>query len=312
MTFPRSLELLDDFPVTQDLPFRISRNRIKHFYPAHRHDYVEISLVLEGEGSETINGIEHPMIPGTVTFLLPYQVHEIRAHTDRPLKLYNCMFAPEFLLSTAGGHPELQQMLFDRRIDEPGYLQLEPAEFEVLHRAMSDMVAEFQSSHPWRKTMLQAKLTETLIRFDRLATDRSGSTASRDSVLGSTPMSAEGSDLLLYVHRHYREPLTLKTIAAEFHRNETYLCEQFRQQFGKTFVQLLQEIRTRHAAALLVSTNLKLADIAAEAGFGSTASLFRVFRQQRGMSPDAFRQLRKEGTVPTYDLWGSEHSGFSF
>ncbi|UUZ86576.1 AraC family ligand binding domain-containing protein [Paenibacillus sp. P26] len=38
--------------------------------PSHRHDFIEFSFVLEGQGKEWINGTEHEMRPGTVVLLL--------------------------------------------------------------------------------------------------------------------------------------------------------------------------------------------------------------------------------------------------
>ncbi|MDF2922307.1 MAG: transcriptional regulator, AraC family [Paenibacillaceae bacterium] len=307
MTFPRSLELLDKFKVPADFPFYISRNRIAPFYPSHRHDCLELSLVLSGEGTETINGISHPMSAGTFTFVLPYQVHELHSFEGSPLVLYNCMFAPEFLLSAYGGQEELQELLFNRRSDERRYLLLAGGEFARMGELMGEMLLEFAGTHSWRKPLLQAKLTETLIRFERLSSAasaasgssaapapsvRSASSARKHDIPagGRTRSSPDMWQVLMYMHRHYREPLTLRALAGEFHRNETYLCEQIKEHFGQTFVELLHEIRVRHASALLVSTSLKLADIAEEAGFGSTASLFRIFRRLRGVSPTEFRQ----------------------
>ena len=46
--FPLNLSSL---PNTKDtFPINISINEIQSFYPAHRHDFLEFSLILEGKG----------------------------------------------------------------------------------------------------------------------------------------------------------------------------------------------------------------------------------------------------------------------
>jgi AraC-like DNA-binding protein len=37
---------------------------------------------------------------------------------------------------------------------------------------------------------------------------------------------------------------------------------------------------------------MKIADIAAEVGYGSTQTLFRAFQKYKGLSPQAYRRLR--------------------
>jgi len=55
-------------------PLHISLNRLYHGFRPHRHDFLEFSYVIDGRGSESINDAKHQMLPGTFTFVLPYQV----------------------------------------------------------------------------------------------------------------------------------------------------------------------------------------------------------------------------------------------
>lgn len=75
------------------MPLHISINRLDHGFPPHRHDFLELEYVIEGRGTEFLNGVAHPMLPGTLTFILPYQIHEIRTEPGQTLVLYNCMFS---------------------------------------------------------------------------------------------------------------------------------------------------------------------------------------------------------------------------
>ncbi len=71
-------DYLKTYPnMDSSFPFHFSRNTLDRGFRAHRHDYLEFSYVVNGRGAETINDVKHTMTPGTFTFVLPYQVHEI-------------------------------------------------------------------------------------------------------------------------------------------------------------------------------------------------------------------------------------------
>jgi AraC-like DNA-binding protein len=98
--------------------------------------------------------------------------------------------------------------------------------------------------------------------------------------------------VITYIHSNFRESLSLTGLAEMFHFHSTHLSELIHKHTGQSFVRLLHEIRLRHACALLSSTEMKIADIAAEVGYGSTQTLFRAFHNYKGLSPQAYRRLR--------------------
>ncbi|MDF2723117.1 MAG: AraC family transcriptional regulator [Paenibacillus sp.] len=78
--FPVNQRLSESpFHISDMFPFHINTPSIRSRYPAHRHDYLELSFVIEGYGYQLINGKKCPMMPGTCSFLLPFQVHELFA-----------------------------------------------------------------------------------------------------------------------------------------------------------------------------------------------------------------------------------------
>lgn len=62
----------------------------------------------------------------------------------------------------------------------------------------------------------------------------------------------------------------------------------------KTIEQYIIEYRLEKVKELLVYTDLTLADIAFRLNFNSTAHLSTQFKQQTGLTPSYFRQIRKE------------------
>lgn len=140
-------------------PLHISLNRLYHGFRPHRHDFLEFSYVIDGRGSESINDAKHQMLPGTFTFVLPYQVHELFTEPGSTLVLYNCMFSMDLLMEP--GQEEGLMDLIDQNTLPPS-VQLSGADNERMKHLIEDMFREYAGQEPWRRTMLQVRLKEIL------------------------------------------------------------------------------------------------------------------------------------------------------
>ncbi|OCT15263.1 hypothetical protein A8709_14285 [Paenibacillus pectinilyticus] len=289
--FPQVVDLRYFEEVSPHFPFFISLNRVDSHFPAHRHDFLECSFVLGGSGVEIINGVSHPMEKGTFTFLLPYQMHELIAHKGTPLELYNCMFALDLLLPFMEQMPLLHKLLLDSPQEMSPFIKLDAQERARFTGLFAQLLNEFQQTSPWRDTFIRVKLMEMLIEFDRTRNQALTHRLAPAAILrtGSTKDDDMWS-ILLYIHHNYKEELKLHQLAKHFHRKENRLSEEIKRYAGKNFVELLHEIRIRHACALLASTDLHMSDIAVEIGYGSTQTFFRTFKEVKGQSPGVYRK----------------------
>lgn len=272
-----------------ELPLDFAVNRLERGYPAHSHDYLELSYVIEGEGTETIDGVTHPMRPGTLTFIQPFQIHELHTIPGRTLSLYNVRFSAE-LFAESAGDAELRRLLTGADPGVPSFHQFEGAAEEAMRRSFSALHAEFRSGESWRRLKLKVTLIDILIDFDR---------SRRQSPAAPRPDSAPNGgaqgknlylDIVRYIHHHFRDELTLNAVAERFGISPAYLSALFRKKTGRTFLCHVNDVRLRHACGLLASTDMKIADIALEAGYGSYNTFSRVFREHKGKTPNDYRR----------------------
>ena len=77
--------------------------------------------------------------------------------------------------------------------------------------------------------------------------------------------------------------------------SERVLESEFKRRVGRPPRTELRRTRLDCAARLLRDTDLKLAAIAAESGFGSAAKLCETFAKAYGLSPNVWRQQAKGG-----------------
>lgn len=96
-----------------------------------------------------------------------------------------------------------------------------------------------------------------------------------------------------FLARRYAEPLDLPTIAAAASVHPKYLARIFRAQCGLTVWEYLTRLRIAHAQRLLLTTDLRIIDVALESGFASVAAFYAAFAQYgEGGKPAAFRRKR--------------------
>ncbi|MFC5148374.1 GlxA family transcriptional regulator [Streptomyces aureoversilis] len=90
-------------------------------------------------------------------------------------------------------------------------------------------------------------------------------------------------------------PLTLAGLAAHARMSVRTFCRRFRDEVGMPPGQWLQQQRLRHARRLLETTDLTVDRVAAEAGFGTAASLRQHLTAETGVSPTAYRRTFRAG-----------------
>ncbi len=83
--------------------------------------------------------------------------------------------------------------------------------------------------------------------------------------------------------------MSVEKLAAHCHMSTKYFQTHFRRRCGITPGKFLNDLRMNYVSRLLECTAMKLSSIAEAAGFYDASHLCRVFRQQTGITPDAFR-----------------------
>lgn len=269
-------------------PLHISLNHLPNGFRAHRHDFLEFSYVVNGSGHESINNEVHEMSPGTFTFVLPYQVHELFTPKGSHIHLYNCMFSMDLLMESGSGEGLLT--LIDRRGAAP-YIQFRGTDNDKMKALVEDMYSEYRENKPWRQTMLQLRLKEILVLFDRIRRS-SGDQSHTESAIAEGRKNSSLWPIIHYIHQHYQDELTLSDLASRFSMSISRISEVIKETTGQTYVHFLRDLRIRHACGLLASTEMSVAEIAMEVGYGSYKTFSRVFRESKGLAPKDYRRIK--------------------
>lgn len=96
-----------------------------------------------------------------------------------------------------------------------------------------------------------------------------------------------------YAQQHYSEGITLEEISQKLSVTPEYLGTQIHKELGITFGTMMKVLRVNRAKELLLSTDMKLYEIAESVGYTDAKYFARVFQQCIGIMPLEFRKLHK-------------------
>lgn len=93
----------------------------------------------------------------------------------------------------------------------------------------------------------------------------------------------------------YQEDLHLSDLAAELYITPNYLSRLFRQETGKSFIELLTEVRLDKARAMLTQDMIKVYEVGLAVGYPNPRYFSEWFQKNTGMSPGEYRNLHFRG-----------------
>ena len=279
--------------LTGNQRFYIDTRLSKYSY-LHHHNCAEVSFYFEGSGVETINGISRRLAPGTMSVVLPHQLHIINWDPDQKLKKFMCMFDTQ-LLSGMDEDNWFSTMFYGIGSSVPSFVHFSAEDRDRMFGIFTQIHQEYlEPFNPGRVQLIRTKLNEALILFIRKGLElRSQPAKSGD---GQDEQSVLFWQLLRYIHSHYDEKLKLSDLAERFYMSVPYLSKFFKTNVGMGFVDYLHHIRIERASGLLVQSDLTIAEIAHQVGFDNSRTFSRVFRELKGRSAKEYRQIasRKE------------------
>lgn len=97
-----------------------------------------------------------------------------------------------------------------------------------------------------------------------------------------------------YVDEHFRENLTLESMAQVVNMNPYYFSSYFKKHTGENFKNYLTDVRMKEAARLLAHTDFKAYEVAEAVGYKNVRQFNENFKGKYGKSPNEFRKDQKK------------------
>jgi AraC-like DNA-binding protein/mannose-6-phosphate isomerase-like protein (cupin superfamily) len=272
-------EYADNSCKFQKLPFLVYAGQISdnpHWkFSSHKHDDLsEIIYISEGEGTFVIDGKTYSASQGDILIYNRGVIHEEWSNPENPLKTYFCGIAG---LSIKG----LKE------------LHIIPSNIEpIIRKNKYSPKVETYLSEIFEESALQADGYHTICQHLLISLI---TLVFRIMKLQNTNASSKKADSLAhqtkeYIDKHYTKNLSLNDLADTFFVSPYYLSHAFKKEMNLSPIHYLITRRMGEAKRLLVSTDMKIREIAQMVGYDNPNYFTMLFKKFTGESPKKFKE----------------------
>ena len=237
-------------------------------FPSHIHDDIELCYIKKGSGTVRCDGKKYEVSDGSWFLAFPNQVHSYEGFARD--QYYVLILKPSALLRFGEyftqGLPESAVYCFPNGVDDGLGQLLETACREHRRDGFSDVIAAY----------LTALFGKLLPHFPIEKSGLPQNTVQR---------------ILQYCGDHYREDITLPSVAEQLGLSRSSISHIFNSRIGMHFCQYINTLRLAEAEALLRNPNISVTEAASRAGFATIRTFNRAFLKKHGVSPSAYRKM---------------------
>lgn len=274
-----------DFVETTPSGLWVRRGEAPAMLRAHRHDDLEVNLVLDGRLDYLFGGSRVGVEAGEIGLFwaaTPHRLIPLKAEETSDVCWVHVPLTT--VLSWALPHRDLNEILLNRLIVVPA---------DAVERDVESMFEswrrDFQSGEGETIALLEAHalIRRALRHHLQSAVDaEEGTTASSVTSDGMRRVTM----MARFMVAHFREAISIPDIAYSAQLSPNYAMTLFRATVGTTLGQYLTRCRVAEAQRLLLTTSMTTLAIAHASGFGSQSGFYEHFTRMCGCSPGAYRR----------------------
>jgi AraC family transcriptional regulator, melibiose operon regulatory protein len=260
----------------------------------HSHNEIEILLIERGGGTWSMGGKNVSFGPGKLIVFWALRPHRLIKSKLQTVK--NCLTVPLAIFQEWELPEELCESLLS------GNVLVEPdrKQYQGDRQAFLRWHNDLNSSDARRQKLA---LTEIQARLGRLAVYFSPQGPSGLVRVSGPDLADQGRFRKValaadYVGKHFTEAVTVVDVAKNMGMEATAATKMFKKLCGMNLMQYIIQHRLLHAQGLLARTDMKVADIAHAAGYGSSQNFHAAFKEACSMSPQDFRNSVDFRKVP--------------
>jgi len=259
-------------------------------FPNHKHNYLEIMVVLKGCITHCIGGENISLNTSDFLVMNKHTTHSILKAGKDDIGV-NIIISDGFINSLAS---ELDGTVFSELILENSkeegdgiYLSFSSKNDKQIENIVENLLFELTEYKPDMQIM--RRTVALLFTYLSLKSSKLLRIANRlpDRITMRKKQIAD------YISSSYKTA-SLSELCEKMYLSAPYLSKLISEYFGKGFKELLLETRIKKATELLTTTNLSVGDIIQSIGYETESYFHREFKAQTGLSPLSFRRKNKE------------------
>jgi len=273
---------IQKLPLAENTSFVAKTFRTPHFEVGwHQHIEYELILFTEGAGMSFIGNHVGEFETGDIYFLgsgLPHTFQKRQA--DLVTGAVVVQFREDFWGSAFMELPESKAIRALFEAAGKG-LKVSPASRELV----GARVKELEHLQGFRRVV---QLCESLLLLTNPDTCYPVST--REEKTFNHKEVDRIDRVFQYTIDHFKQPITLSTIAGMANMSIPAFCNYFKRSTKKTYIDFLHEVRIGYACRLLNETQQSVWDICIDSGFNTIANFNKQFLKVKKMPPLKYRK----------------------
>ena len=271
--------------------YQVGETKLEKQGLIHSHVQIcnEITCVLSGRGTFSVNGNKHKISQGDIHLVSKGDIHEIK--TDSSDGIHFAYLGFDFEDYDDVIHN--LKSFYDRC---PKNVVADKGEISTFFR----MLIKEWYEEPENHLMVISSILNCLLTYvKRLFEDGNEYvflSKKADPVVGGNAYT-----ILHYIDTNVINISNLKTIAEKFGYTENYVSHLFKSKTGMSIKKYIMSEKMKLAADILVNTGCTITEVAERLGYSSSQSFSRMFRANMGCSPSEFRQKSLKTTALQYN-----------
>jgi AraC family transcriptional regulator, melibiose operon regulatory protein len=251
----------------------------------HMHSQVELNFMLSGQMTYWFDGRELTLSEGRLALFWGMIPHQVRACADDTR--FVVLYVPMSVFIELPALSRLREAIFRGALIEA--LEIKPYDSDMFQRWREDL----HSGDTELQDIVREELTARVRRLDREGWQDLRET---EFVVGKVQSASQDHVRALRVERMARyisekalDDISADDVARSADLHPNYAMSLFKRAMGLTIKQSITRHRLDTAQSMLIATELPVASIAYDCGFGSLSSFYAAFEQRFHNSPAAFR-----------------------
>lgn len=271
----------------------VVRQKLHCKIPAHRHEYIEINYVAEGQVCVNIEGKEILMKKGDICIMDKNVRHSSKELGEEDwvfnLIMTEGFFDTVFMYLLADDNYISNYIInsFYSEKKQRRYLICHLESEKFLDGLVEQIICEYYSEDVRSEGKIISCLVILFTELSRIMVD-----IDSDEMI-ERKISEVSRELVGYLKEHYRDA-SLQTAAEYLHFHPNYFCNLLKKETGKTFKEYVTDIRMMEAAKLLRNTDWKIRQIAETVGYATEGYFYHQFKQKYQLSPQKYREKHKK------------------
>lgn len=237
----------------------------------HSHRFAELFYVVSGQGEFYIENEHFEVKADDLVIVNPNINHTETSKPDDPL---------EYIVIGVDG----LYLLNEKQSPSPFY-SLHHFQNHKTHILfyLQNLLLEIVDKKEMHDLVIQNLLEILLVNVLRL-------TQTKLSLASSTQTNHHASYLKSYIDEHFKEKLTLESLASISYMNKYYMLHNFKKYIGSSPIAYLNLKRLEESCNLLENTNLSVSQIADAIGMSSATYYTQAFKKHYNCSPSEWRK----------------------